>query len=542
MLSRDELHIALSELEALDVPRAVTVAILLRCGQADELANLALDPLHYDCSEAYFAAAQATCLLKKSQFISVFPDEVLESKAKLQWFACEKSCFLTNRFVFKYLNGQPIEPWVASFISKARHKMKQLVGKAPDPFELQMSFGPGATMSDPSTQSTVPDKLSSQVTLTDDAIPFLGPFLRTAWGRDCNRRKLDGSIVRGNKFFTVPKDYSKRRTCAKEPSLNVAYQLSLGKALRKRLLKGHIDLQRGQTIHQTIARSASVSGEFATIDLSNASDCIAEGLVKALMPHDWYELLDRCRSKFTNVDGKWHRLEKFSSMGNGYTFELETSVFLVLILAIDERLTAGVNVWVYGDDIIVPTWACRAVLGALQMFGLTPNMNKTFITGPFRESCGGDYFLGRDVRPYYWKESPDEPARSISLANGLRRAYQKCEDQDRKDRLRRVWFRVLDSIPTHIRQCRGPEDLGDLCIHDELKHWDTREKDSIRYIRVWRPAKYRKVFLDRFHPDVAYAALLYGIFLSGNAKDDSTRYLVPRDGVLGYKLGWVPFS
>jgi hypothetical protein len=101
---------------------------------------------------------------------------------------------------------------------------------------------------------------------------------------------------------------------------------------------------------------------------------------------------------------------------------------------------------------------------------------------------------------------------------------------------------VLDRIPTNIRRCRGPEDLGDLCIHDELARWSTREKDSIRYVKVWRPAKYRKVFLDRFHPDVVWSSLLYGVYLSGNTEVDEARYLVPRDGVIGYTIGWVPFS
>lgn len=553
MLPQDVLHIALSELEALDVPRALSVAMLLKARQVDEIGNLPLDPLHYRSSMDYFAAAQATALLKKSELLADANGEVLEARARAQWLECEAACFQTNRFLYRYINGFQLDDVrVARFISTARRKMRGILGLAPNPMKLSPRFGPGATMSDPSTQSTVPDKMSSQVTLTDDALPYLIPFAKTAWGRAEQSRKFDMLITRGNTFFTVPKDFSKRRTCAKEPSLNVTYQLALGRELRNRLLKTGIDLERAQAIHQGLARSASLDGSYATIDLSNASDCIAEGLVKALMPPDWYELLDRCRCKFTKVDGKWHRLEKYSSMGNGFTFELETLIFLVLILTVDPSLRAGENVWVNGDDIIVPTEFGRAVLGCLRMFGLSPNWNKSFLTGPFRESCGGDFFLGKDVRPFYWKKDINEPSRLISLANGFRRAYQKCQDPDRADRLRRVWFSVLDRIPSHIRRCRGPEDLGDLVIHDEQSRWDARVKDSIRELRVFGPAEYTQVYLDWFHPDVTWAALLYGVKLSGSLRtdvlsrgqltDDRLRFIVPRDGVTGYTTKWVPFS
>jgi hypothetical protein len=101
---------------------------------------------------------------------------------------------------------------------------------------------------------------------------------------------------------------------------------------------------------------------------------------------------------------------------------------------------------------------------------------------------------------------------------------------------------VLDSIPSHIRRCRGPEDLGDIVIHDEVRNWDTRTRDSIRSVRVWKPARYRKVFLSRFHSDVTLASFLYGVFLQGDSSNDELRFLVPRDGVIGYACGWVPFS
>jgi hypothetical protein len=57
------------------------------------------------------------------------------------------------------------------------------------------------------------------------------------------------------------------------------------------------------------------------------------------------------------------------------------------------------RVYVYGDDIIVPSeWYHLAVEG-LTLSGFAVNDAKSFYRGPFRESCGGDYLNGKDVVP-----------------------------------------------------------------------------------------------------------------------------------------------
>ncbi len=42
-------------------------------------------------------------------------------------------------------------------------------------------------------------------------------------------------------------------------------------------------------------------------------------------------------------------------------------------------------------------------MGALQLCGFTVNSSKSFTDGPFRESCGHDYYKGIDIRPVYTK-------------------------------------------------------------------------------------------------------------------------------------------
>jgi hypothetical protein len=252
------------------------------------------------------------------------------------------------------------------------------------------------------------------------------------------------------------------------------------------------------------------------------------------------------------VEGRWIKLEQFSSMGNGYTFELETIIFMALcheaLLGVGIPPIPGYNLYVFGDDIIVPTDGVRAVTAVLEFCGFKLNEKKSFSKGSFRESCGGDYFNGFAVRPYHIKEIPKTPEDFIKLANGLRALEERLRAINPEISLKRAWFYATDQIPVHIRWCRGPKDLGDIVIHDDESRWTTRVRSSIRYIRVYRPARLKSVPFRLFDPDVVLACATYG-----TGTDEPKVYglkpvpwhrvrLTPRDAVLGHKVGWVPRS
>jgi hypothetical protein len=59
------------------------------------------------------------------------------------------------------------------------------------------------------------------------------------------------------------------------------------------------------------------------------------------------------------------------------------------------------NVYVYGDDILVPTKHAAAVLDYLRLYNCKVNDRKTFFTGKFRESCGVDAYCGKQITPAY---------------------------------------------------------------------------------------------------------------------------------------------
>lgn len=554
MFSSSLRGIVLTLCEDLATPRSLAVAILLRNCEFDQLVDLRVDPLHYlerFHEDKFWRDTVCTEFLRKMSDLELTRD--LHEGAVKTFFECEHICAKTNLRLQSLIHNEasrPEDELLHAYVSRVKKIVSKILGPLPE--DLTPRFGPGATASDPGNLSTVPDKLTSRPTLTRSARHLVIPLWeKTAWARalaiDRPHRSAP-SYVRGDRFASVPKDSTKRRGIGIGPSLNVAYQLPVGRFIRQRLRLVGIDLKDGQTLHRRVAREASLSGEYATLDLSNASDTIALNLVRLLLPPEWFELLSDLRSPVVTIGKKVVHLQKFSAMGNGYTFELETLVFLALILALDNRLMAGVNVWVYGDDIIVPSHVSGTVKSTLEYFGFSLNKRKSFSSGGFRESCGGDFFSGVPVRGLYLEETPHEIHEWIALANNLRRV---CSDRaGRLKVIRRAWFKCLDQIPAHVRKCRGPSSLGDIVLHDVEETWTTRPRSSIRYLRVYRP-KHPKVQWQHWAPEMQWASILYGVD-SGNKnshREDGSSVLAidsggvtPRGALPTYKIGWTPFS
>jgi hypothetical protein len=185
--------------------------------------------------------------------------------------------------------------------------------------------------------------------------------------------------------------------------LNTLVQLGIGDYMAARLRKHGVDLS-DQTRNQRLAQEGSLTNALATLDLSSASDTIASSLVESLLPYEWWDFLRAFRSGKASTEDGIVRLEKFSSMGNGFTFPLESLIFYSLAEACcnpeDHR-----TISVYGDDIIVPSYAVPVLVKVLTSCGFLVNVDKSYFDGPFRESCGKDYLSGIDVRPSYLKDS-----------------------------------------------------------------------------------------------------------------------------------------
>lgn len=555
MLSSDVMHVVLRYLEDLDCPEALSQSIKLRNGDWAGVLAYSPDPRSYRSYDSYYRAACSSAILRKCKSLETEID--LRAAAVEKWHQGEKDCYHTNQRLTRYLPENQAfsdrDEGISEFLGDVRKQLFDWLGPVP-PKDLLGRFGPGATATDRGWNVTVPHKMSSTPSFTHGSLAHLPSWAVTAWGRAIARTHGELQVIKGNRFTTVPKTALTDRSIASEPSVSVFFQLAIGSAIRGKLLRNAgWSLDHAQDLHRRVACGASETCEFATLDLSNASDTLAKELVKLLLPPRWYELLASVRSPMTCIDenslphvakrtGKerWVLLEKFSSMGNGFTFELETIIFAAISCVTSRKLghvgELGVDVYVYGDDIIVKDDVALPLSSVLAFCGFSLNREKSFWGGvPFRESCGGDYFRGRPVRPHYLKDTPREPQHWISLANGLKRTYDRL-DPDRVHVRRRAWFDVLERLPSRIRSCRGPEALGDYCVHDERSRWNYKWEDGVRSFRVYKPHRHRVVRWKQFDPLVVLASAVYGVRNHGGIG------VIPRDSVISYTLDWMAYS
>jgi len=379
-------------------PRALTASLLAQHGQWDDLLSLTVNPDHYDNPQSFADDLLVTTMLSKCPRLplSVNKREVAVRK----FYESETLCSETNkRLVSLEHNALVVSPDVHSLIFKVRRIIRRILGPLTHDklafCERNMRFGPGATtsLSGVVTQGT---KFHKQRTLdgTKEMVSFATFCLPHQWRAD----GPDLRIRESSKLTTVPKNAKTDRVICIEPDLNIYVQLGIGALIRERLAAFGLDLST-QENNQRLASQAYYKG-LATVDLSSASDTISSELVASLIPSRWYELLKYARVSSTTVDGTRVDLNKWSSMGNGYTFELETLIFYAVALA-----TAEIDEWgdviAYGDDIILPAKRLPSLRWALDLLGFRVNPEKTFGSGLFYESCGTDWFAGVNVRPFF---------------------------------------------------------------------------------------------------------------------------------------------
>lgn len=257
------------------------------------------------------------------------------------------------------------------------------------------------------------------------------------------------------RLISVKKNSSSRRTITIEPVLKQYVQQGLNTHLRERIerdkvLRNCLALS-DQSKNQQLALIGSITGEYATIDLSSASDRLGLRLFDACFGHNpaFAGLARLCRSN--RVDSSTSDMNKFAGMGNALTFPVQSVIFsLIAICAIldskgftpTERNVRRVShsVRVYGDDIIIPNEHYCQVVEWLESLGLKVNQRKSFHTGNFRESCGVDAFMGYNVTPKYLRHEPSFTSNSPEAINGLVSFSNQC------------WSEGLYSLATFIQR------------------------------------------------------------------------------------------
>lgn len=514
----------------------------------------------------FFRYIQAGAFLKKYPF----PGSDTYTPALEKFLQAEEACRLFNKENWRSLDIlSHSHPDFLGCIEEIRSDISNLLGKAPtyESIVVHAKHGPGVSLGDqyrggkvtcyfkyselPYTVTRGTSDLARYAILSDprwigaldnwyrvkNSIPFTEPIsVEDFWSQVFK-------FVDGNRNTSVPKTAEIDRFIAIEPVLNVFFQLGVDTILKYHLkFKWGYDLY-SQRRNQELALEGSTSNDLVTLDLKGASETVTLKICELYLPMDWYNLLFDLRSPKGNIKGEEITYEKISSMGNGYTFSLESLIFAALVRCAIRRTKSRKVTAVYGDDLIVPKTAFSYLKNLLELSGFSLNVDKTFHDGPFRESCGKDFYNGIDVRPIFLK-------RNLSTVPALFYLYNSlfCIERDKP-----WWFDLNFSktkeliqkwIPHTFLQCVGPrsENLDTHLFCDRSPYID---KEGYAYYYKLVPSA---CTFNKYGRDFFFRKLMSNLkqrpqsnpwdkhLSTGNAFD------ITRRGYMRYKIRKVSFA
>lgn len=402
-----EYAVFLQVCEAVDTPRSLACYMMIHYGEIDQYLSLPMAAQDDDFPDNHLV----TQALRKNPNHKLNNDR--RNAAVVKWLAAEKRCAETNELLRYYTSGRitPRNSEISAVIVKAQDWIRRVLGPITrhqlDYIESNFRFGPGVTSAVKGRYTTESKKYVADNHVTERLAPLLGFWMTEG----------KPPVILNHATVTfVLKDASIDRAIAIEPHWNSFVQLGIGALMRRKLQRTGIDLDTLADVNRRHASRAQLEG-YATIDLASASDTISRETVWLLLPEDWATLLDTARTDYAALDGEIIELEKFSSMGNGFTFELESLIFSALLYA-----TGNGEFAAFGDDLIAHSEKVPLLLETLDFLGFECNSKKTFLAGRFFESCGHDYFDGNMVRPFYLKgPAHDFPLSMVRIGNKIRR-------------------------------------------------------------------------------------------------------------------------
>lgn len=323
-----------------------------------------------------------------------------------------------------------------------------------------MMVGPGAAQKADST-SMVHKLFNGEMSYQN---PYLIGLYRSAlvetgsWA-DAEKARFNEfgfTKVKGGKLFFASKNAEISRTCCTESNLEMLFQKASGAFIEMRLERHFgISLSRQPDHNRELARIGSLDGSFGTIDLVSASDSIGLQRFLRYFPSGFLKTIMLASRSETAVlpDGRDVVLRMVSTMGNGFTFPLQTIIFASAVRAVYQLMgypscCPRTQFGVFGDDIVVRRETYDFVSRMLVKLGFEVNVGKSFNTGPFRESCGSDYVSGYQIRGVYVK-TLEAPQSVYSVINRLIRwgarhgVYLKTSIQ-----MLRSWIREIRIPPS----------------------------------------------------------------------------------------------
>jgi hypothetical protein len=122
----------------------------------------------------------------------------------------------------------------------------------------------------------------------------------------------------------------------------------------------------------------------------------------------------------------------YATMGDASVFPTETLIIGAAVqLAINHARLDDPYVpnrfVVFGDDIICPNnyFVLKHIHDIFSRIGFVINDDKSFINGPYRESCGVEAYLGHEIQPWYFRTEPVGLTRLQSLIGAANECYSR---------------------------------------------------------------------------------------------------------------------
>jgi len=478
----------------INTPRSLMVYMLIKHECWSELSELTINPNDYIAYSALDIAGinsfrydyLITEIFRKldTNSFSSNTNEVAKVAAHINFMSLERKCRSVNKRLLEdnyWLDNSNTYCHLEALKSSVRVKIVKMIGQVEYIDWTDGGWGPGTTYTLSQEKSSIAHKISEYPIQSTKAnwkyysnaisneIMLLCYFLETPVEGPCCLLLDSFKIDERCRFATVPKNAKTDRGITIEQTANIYTQAAVGNYLRKRLRYNGCDL-RDQSKNQYLA-SIAHDVQLATVDLANASDSISHAVISELFPLDWVNLFDDLRSKVITYPElsdiiKPQMLHKLSGQGNGFTFPVETMLFLACSEAVAEYRNESIeHVSVYGDDIIIPQSCVSLLVDLFDHLGFSINHKKTHQGSDcFYESCGKHYFHGCDVTPIYIKSLDRTIGTYIRNTNRVTRYIVRNLSSDKENKFRN-WLNTcfvdsfLEDIPRELIKYRPLHEL-----------------------------------------------------------------------------------
>lgn len=342
--------------------------------------------------------------------------------------------FVETDISLNYLDWRSVS--LKSIRNRARDIISKVI-KGLDPDIQEQNFvprpGPGAT----NTPTEKHERFRPHVLyrMLNDEFPYEDWFYSHPWDIVDDSKKHPWFLSRADaptsRFKFVPKTYGKPRGICIEQLEAQYLQQAIKNGLVKRieshpLTKGRVNFS-SQSINRNLALKASLDKVLATLDMSEASDRILRELVEYLFSSN-EPLLKKLMALSTRIIELPDEInfitdfpaKKFAPMGSALCFPVMSLVHFSLVQAIVEdsigrRFENDSPIFVYGDDIVMPSQYTQLVYDILPKFGMKLNVSKSYRNSHFRESCGMHAYHGCEITPVYIKCIPHCDSKEDSI-------------------------------------------------------------------------------------------------------------------------------